>query len=294
MPNLQTRFWFGVLAALCAGAGYGAVLATSKLTYAHGVQPLTLVVLRYVALSVLLGLWLGLRGRFTRVSLGAFGALGFVGLLSYIITVANLNSVRHIPVSLTTLIFYTHPIIVAIVAGAMRRARVGPVEMAATVAALCGLFISLQVSFSSLHPLGILFAGIASLSSVGILLVSDQIMHRIDPIEVAFYMAVTATVLSCASLPLEGGLTLPSTSNGVWLVGFVTIVFMVAITAMFFAIRLIGPMLTSMIMNVEPICAISVAVAFLGEPLPPPLLFGALLVIAAILLMQASQRPAAL
>ena len=279
----------GVFAALCAGASYGSVLALSKLTFAHDVRPLTLVVLRYAALTLVLGLWLGLRRRFTRLSMATIAVLGLIGLFSYIITAGNLNSVRYIPVSLTTLVFYTHPILVAVVSGATGRARVGSVELAAAAAALCGLFITLQVSFESAHPLGIAFACASSLSVLAMFVVSDRVLQRVDPLEVTFYMAASALLISCATLPIEGGITAPSSATGFWLVALVTVLFMVAISATFYAIRLIGPMLSSMMMNVEPLCAITVAVIFLGESTTTTLLVGALLVVSAIVLMQASQ-----
>ena len=85
---------------------------------------------------------------------------------------------------------------------------------------------------------------------------------------------------------------MPHAAAGAFLMALVTLLFVVAITSMFLAIELIGPAPASMLTNVEPLTAIVLAVAVLGEALPLVVAFGAVLVIAAILLMQAARaRP---
>ena len=285
----RARLLFGTLAGLTAGAGYGSALALSRLTYEHGSTPAALSLLRYVALSVVLGAWLAATRRFRRLRLRLLGAMLLLGVFSYMITFFNLTSIVYIPVSLTTIVFYTHPALVVLLMAAVMRIRVNSVELAAVAAAFCGLFIALEVSFTSLHPLGLGLAGASAVTVAVMYVVSNRLLDSTDFIEVTFYMALSAAALSALTLVPEGGLAMPRSFAGGALVLLVTVLFMIAITTMFLSIELLGSVPTSMLTNVEPLTAIAVAVAVLGEPLPVAVGFGAFLVVSAILLMQTSR-----
>ena len=285
----RARLLLGSLAGLTAGAGYGSALALSRLTYDHGFTPAGLSLLRYVALILVLGTWLAATGRFRRLRLRVLGTMLLLGVFSFMITVFNLSSIVYIPVSLTTIVFYIHPALVVLATAALMRDRVNSVEFAAVAAAFCGLFIALEVSFTSLHPLGLGLAGASALTCAVMYVVTNRLLDATDFIEVTFYMAISAALLSALTLVPEGGMAMPESFEGIALVTLVTVIFMIAITTMFLAIELVGSVPTSMLTNVEPLTAIAVAVTVLGEPLPVSVGFGAFIVISAILLMQASR-----
>ena len=285
----RARLILGSLAGLTAGVGYGSALALSRLTYEHGVTPTTLVLCRYVALGVVLGTWLAATGRFRRLRPRLLATMLLLGVFSYVITIANLSAIVYIPVSLTTIVFYTHPALVVILSAAVMRSRVNGVEFAAVAAAFCGLFIALEVSFSLLHPLGLGFAATSAITVTVMYLVSNRLLDSTDFVEVTFYMSLAAALLCALTLLPGGGFALPHSPAGSALVVLVTVLFMIAITCMFLSIELIGSVPTTMLTNMEPLTAIAVAVTVLGEPLPAAVGFGALLVVAAILLMQTSR-----
>lgn len=285
----RARLLLGSLAGLTAGAGYGSALALSRLTYEHGFTPAGLSLLRYVALILVLGIWLAAKRRFRRLRLRVLGSMLLLGVFSYMITVFNLSSIVYIPVSLTTIVFYTHPALVVLATAAVLRIRVNPVEFAAVAAAFCGLFIALEVSFTSLHPLGLGLAGASALTCAVMYVVTNRVLDATDFIEVTFYMAISAALLSAITLVVQSGMAMPDSLDGVAIVALVTVIFMIAITTMFLSIELVGSVPTAMLTNVEPLTAIAVAVTVLGEPLPVAVGFGAFIVISAILLMQASR-----
>ena len=285
----RARLILGSLAGLVAGAGYGSALALSRLTYDHGFTPAGLSLLRYIALILVLGVWLAATGKFRRLRLRVLGPMLLLGVFSYMITFFNLSSIVYIPVSLTTIVFYTHPALVVLATALVLRSRVNPVEFTAVAAAFCGLFIALEVSFTSLHPLGLGLATASSLTCAIMYVVTNRVLDSTDFVEVTFYMSLSAAVLSALTLAVEGGMATSGSLEGIALVLLVTVIFMIAITSMFLSIELMGSVPTSMLTNVEPLTAIAVAVAVLGEPLPLAVGFGAFLVISAILLMQASR-----
>ena len=282
------------MAGLGAGVGYGAALALSRLTYDYGITPPILVLMRYVVLSTGLGLWLVATRRLRRPPLRLLAAMLLIGGLSYLVTFANLSAILYIPVSLTTIIFYLHPALVVVASAVLARGGMNGVELAAVGGAFCGLFVALQVSFASLHPLGLGLAVLSAFSAASIYVLSSRLFRETDFVELTFYMAISATVISAFAMLPEGGWTMPNAPVGAFLMVLVTVLFIIAIISMFLAIELIGPAPASMLTNVEPLTAIAVAVMVLGERLPPVVAFGAVLVVSAILLMQASRaRPPA-
>lgn len=288
----RARLILGTVAGLAAGVGYGAALALARLTYDYGVTPPILVLVRYVVLGVGLGVWLVATRRLRRPPLRRLAAMLLIGGLSYLVTFANLSAILYIPVSLTTIIFYVHPALVVAASALLARGGMDRVEMSAVGGAFCGLFVALQVSFASLHPLGLALATLSAFSAAAIYVLGNRLLRETDFVELTFYMALGATIPSLLSMLPEGGWTMPNAATGVFLMALVTLLFIVAITSMFLAIELIGPAPASMLTNVEPLTAIAVAVAVLGEALPLTVAFGAALVIAAILLMQAARaRP---
>ena len=288
----RARLILGTVAGLGAGVGYGAALALARLTYDYGVTPPVLVLVRYVMLSLGLGVWLVATRRLRRPPLRRLAAMLLIGALSYLVTFANLSAILYIPVSLTTIIFYIHPALVVAASALLARSGMDGVETAAVGGAFCGLFVALQVSFASLHPLGLALATLSAFSAAAIYVLGNRLLRETDFVELTFYMALGATVISALGMLPGGGWTMPNAAAGAFLMALVTLLFIVAITSMFLAIELIGPAPASMLTNVEPLTAIALAVAVLGEPLPLVVAFGAALVVAAILLMQASRaRP---
>ena len=192
------------------------------------------------------------------MSLRILGTMLLLGVFSYMITVFNLSSIIYIPVSLTTIVFYTHPALVVLATAAVMRSRVNPVEFTAVAAAFCSLFIALEVSFTALHPLGLGFAGASALTVAVMYVVSNRLLDATDFIEVTFYMALSAAALSALTLLPEDGMAMPLSLEGTALVALVTVLFMIAITTMFLSIELVGSVPTSMLTNVEPLTAIAV------------------------------------
>ena len=124
------------------------------------------------------------------------------------ITVFNLSSIVYIPVSLTTIVFYTQPALVVLATAALMRDRVYSVEFAAVAAAFCGLFIALEVSFTPSPPRPRPRGSIRTHLRCHVR--GDQSSSGRDRLHRGhFYMAISAAVLSALTLVPEGGMAMP-------------------------------------------------------------------------------------
>src|SRR5262245_46384048 len=122
--RLSVGFGVGLAAFSAATFGFGTTLAV--FAYQGGSNPLTVVLLRTVAVIVVMGLAMALLGRLARLSRRALvGAVWMAGTLTAV-SLGYQGSVAFIPVSLAGLVLYTYPLLVGLIAVASGRDRMTP------------------------------------------------------------------------------------------------------------------------------------------------------------------------
>ena len=94
-------------------------------------------------------------------------------------------------------------------------------------------------------------------------------------------MAIVA-VLALAGVAVQGGFALPDAAAGWWGLAALTFLYGTAFTIMFTVLPRLGVVGNSAIMNVEPIFALVLAWALLGQSIATVQLAGALLVVATV------------
>jgi len=261
-------------------------MVLSRLAYDAGSNALTVLCLRYgcaVPVLVLLlrrrGLALG-RPRRDLIVLWVLGALFWAQTGGY------LASVAWIPISLAVLIFYTYPLLTALLASVVDRAAPGAVQGTAFVVAFGGLVLALEVSFESLHPLGIGLAAGGALAGAIVFVCTSRALARIDTLLTTLHMSIAGLVISTSVAVAAGAFRVPATALGWGALAGAVACFVVFLVAMFSGLRLIGPVRTTMILNLEPPATIVLAMALLGEQLAAQQGIGAALVLGAIVAAQ--------
>ena len=102
-------------------------------------------------------------------------------------------------------------------------------------------------------------------------------------------MASTSMVLLCVAVAGEA-VAWPRSATGWWAVVAVCGLYAIGLVALFTSATRIGPLRTSLIMNVEPVVAISASWLILGQGLAPAQLLGGALVIAGVIGAQMGKR----
>ena len=253
VPSRQAT---GIVVATLVGLCYGTSLVVARMSYDHGAGVVTIAVLRYAILCAILWVWLRLfrGGVSTSKGLG-WSAMG-IGVLAVITALSYLGTIKYIPVSLGTLVFYTNPFFTVILAALFARERSNRIEIAATAVAFAGLIAVLNVSFESLHPLGVVLGLVASLCAAIVFVLSARVMESLDPIRFTFYMALAATLFAATALLFPGAAQIPATTTGLLLLAGAVLLNVGGLLGMFVSVRLIGPVATPMMLNIEPITAI--------------------------------------
>jgi drug/metabolite transporter (DMT)-like permease len=279
----------GLLIAAFVGLAYGSSLVFARLSYDHGTTFFTIIALRYLVLTVVLAVWLRVRGLTLLVPRRLAIRSALIGAIALTTSIAYLASIAYIPVSLATLVFYTHPLLTAVLAGVLLGIRSTRMEIIASVAAFAGLGLVLQVSFDSLHPLGLAFGLFASVSAAIVFILSAPVISAIGSLRFTFYLALTGAGFGCLIAGLTQSVVFPVTGLGWSLLSATVLLNVFGLLGMFVSVRMLGPVATPMVLNLEPITAITLAVIVLGEHLSIAQVGGTAVVIVAILAAQSSR-----
>lgn len=282
----------GVVLALTSATAFGVMPVLTKVVYEDGAEPVGVLAVRFwLAALVLLGL-ARLRGealpRGRRLT--ALLLLGGVGYVAQ--SLSFFFALERISAGLTTLLLYFYPAVVVVLSAVLLRDRPRRLAVVCVVAATVGTALTIGPVGSG-QVVGVAL-GLASALAYSLYILGNSRVRGVGP------FATAATVMgACAvvygTLALVTRPQLPSAASAwVALVGVALIGTVVAVTAFFGALALLGPSDTSVVSTVEPVVSVGVAALVLGEVLSPLQLSGGVLVLIAVgvLARVGSSRPA--
>ncbi len=276
----------------------------SKVVLESGLSSLRLVEIRCAAAAVLFALIAAIRRpsslRIGRREIGFIVVYGTVGLAMvqwlYFVAIARM------PVSVSLLIEFTAPLMVALWVRYVRHEAVRSRVWAALALCLGGLALVARVwSGLTLDGIGLLAAGLAAVSLAAYYLLGERGLGSRDPFSLATWSFTAAALLWTVLLPWWrfpfgrladsaqiAGLHLPV---GV-LVGWVVLLGTVAPFGLVLTgLRLIGAARTGLLGTAEPVIAGLVAWLVLGERLTAIQVAGATIVMCGILLAESARQP---
>lgn len=279
---------------------FGANHVAARLAFNHGLDVATAVTVRSLvtaAVVALLVLWQGVPRRLDprqRRFLLLIGALVAVQSLCLYAAVARL------PVALALLTFNTYPLWTAGFAWLLYRHRPERAVLIAMPVLLVGLALALDVlgAASGLGAagqwsrigVGVAFA-LTAAAVFGAALVLTQ--HEVATVDGRVRTAITmglVGLLALGGVALQGGFHLPTAQAGWWGLALLTFFYGTAFTIMFTLLPKLGVVGSSPIMNVEPVAALVLAWALLGQAIAPVQVVGALVVVGAVMALGLRKR----
>lgn len=288
-PLNRTAFVTLLLLACMFGANHVA----ARLAFNHGLDVATAVAVRSLvtaAVVALLVLWQGvprhLDPRHRRYLLLISGLVAVQSLCLY-------ASVARLPVALALLTFNTYPLWTAGFAWLLYRHRPERAVLLAMPVLLAGLALALDVlgAASGLGAAGQwsrIGAGVAfaltAAAVFGAALVLTQ--HEVAAVDGRVRTAMTmglVGLLALGGVALQGGFHLPTAAAGWWGLALLTFFYGTAFTIMFTLLPKLGVVGSSPIMNVEPVAALVLAWALLGQAIAPVQVVGALIVVGTVM-----------
>jgi len=279
-----------LLVALMMGANHVA----ARLAFNHGVDVATAVSFRSSVTALVVGLLLLLQPPIPlKLTLRhRRGLLAIAALLS-VQSLCLYSAVARLPVALALLAFNTYPLWTALWARLFYGHRPAPHLLRAMPVMLLGLALALDVLGASSGlgaaghwaqiGAGVGFALTAAATFGMVLVLTQHEAGDLDGRLRTFTTMVGVSTIALTSMAWQGGPQLPDAAAGWWGLGALTLLYGTAFTVMFTVLPRLGVVANSAIMNIEPIFALVLAWAILGQTIAPLQVVGGLMVVSMVM-----------
>ena len=275
------RMRAGLIFALVAAVGLGAVTTQAKFVYDAGGNAVTLMAWRFFCSTLLIGLVLVLQRRSVRVAPGNRTGVLSLGVIWSGSMICYLMAVESISVSLAVLILYSYPILVMLVSLFTGRLVGSVLVIGVFAAGFVGIALMLGGGEMTLHPAGLLFALLAAAGAAYTFLKGSSVAPSMDPLVLSFWVNFAGIFLIVPLLP--GGFSMPVGFVGLVCLLGATVSYIIAIVSQFQSLSRLSAARAALFFNLEPVVSILLAVLVLGEMLSWPQWSGAILVIVALI-----------
>ena len=293
MPDAQARRATGLLLALAGATAFSGKAIIVKLAYRHGVDAVTLIMLRMLLalpLFVALAWWAGrgrepLTGRDWRV----VGGLGFCGY--YLASFLDFAGLQYISASLERLILYLNPTLVMLLGWLLFKRRVTRRQLGAFAISYAGILVVFGAELS-LEGRDVLLGSAlvfgSALSYAVYLVYSGQEVQRLGSLRLTGLATSVACVLCIGQYlvlkPVGSALELPAAVW--WLSGLNAGACTFApVLMVMMAIERVGASVTAQAGMVGPVFTILLGVWLLGEPFTLWVALGTALVLLGVTLL---------
>ncbi len=284
-----TAFATLMLIALMMGANHVA----ARLAFDHGLDVATAVAVRSGVTALVVGALVALQGIRPAFTARHRRTLPVIGLLVAVQSLCLYSAVARLPVALALLAFNTYPLFAAGWSALIYRQPPQRRVLLAMPVMLAGLALALDVlgAASGLGAagqwgrigIGVAFA-VAAAATFGLALVLTQ--HEAGDLDGrlrTFSTMALVGALAGAGALAQGGFHWPQAAVGWGALAALTFLYGTAFTIMFTVLPRMGVVGNSAIMNIEPIFALVLAWAVLGQTIAAMQVLGGLVVVATVM-----------
>ena len=283
MPRFSHR-QLGVFLTLASGVAFAVQPVAGQLALDGGASIASLLGWRYALAAFVLGLLArkGLARMPLRTGLLAFA----LGLGLYAADAALFYaSLERTSAPFATLLHYAHLVVVVGAAALLGRERLDARRVAALVGVLLG--VVLVSGGGTPDALGIALALGSAAAYAAYILVSDRLLHSVDPMAFGALLTGGAATAFLVFGSVTGQVAqLGGAAGAAAVVSGALLGSVFALSAFLAGIRILGPGTASLLVTIEVPAGLAFAAVVLGEELSPARLGGAALVVGAIALLQ--------
>jgi drug/metabolite transporter (DMT)-like permease len=293
VPSAANPLWPGLLLAMAGAIAFSGKAIIVKLAYRHGVDAVTLIMLRMLfalPFFVALAWWAG-RGKpaLNRRDWRVIGLLGFSGY--YLASFLDFWGLQYISASLERLILYLGPTLVLLLGRVLFQRRVAPKQLLALALSYFGVLLvfgqELRLEGAD-TVLGAALVFASTMSYALYLVYSGEEVQRLGALRLTGLATSVACLLCIAQYllvrPWHGALQVATPVLWLSLLNATLCTFAPVLMVMM-AIERIGAAMASMAGMIGPLSTIAMSVWILGEAFTAWIAAGTLLVLAGIWLL---------
>ncbi len=281
--------WAAIVFVVYVAACFAMVSVCAKIAFQGGSNALSALVIRSVltlAALIVFFAWrkvpmaLPPRQRYAAWILGIIFCGNNLGMFAALET---------LPAPLAVLIFYTAPIMVALVEWAMGHRKMTAFSVVALLLAFCGLGLALNAGQHAINLAGAAWATFSAVCFTAVLVLSGRLFPSGDSRPRTLHMIAAASVLFVLGSTVSAGFAWPNTSLA-WLgIAGVSLFYALAVTGMFAAVARVGAGRTAQILNVEPVLVVVLSYLILKDAITLTQLAGIALVLASVWALERNQ-----
>ncbi len=276
----------GIALALGSALAFALAPASAKLAFDGGSNALTIVAIRSAAGAVLMLLlvqWAHGSPRLGRSGvLWSLAAGAFYGVTIY----CFIASLAYTTVSVAILIFFLHPLIIALAESVLGAEPISLRKLALAAAVLVALTIAIDPSGEDIDPIGAAFALASAVTMSGMVLLSARASRHASSMQISLVVNLLSALVFAGLATLSGTWVLPLGTTG-WLgIAGTSAALALGLLLFFASLRVIGAVRATMLTNIEPLLSIVVAGILLGERLSMVQWIGAIGVVAGLVLFE--------
>lgn len=276
----------GFALALLAGTFLGSAVAVSRYAYDAGASGIVVAGVRTTLMTFAIAFGLTLTGRSLLLDRRLLPLATLNGVLMAGMTYGNIGAVEFISVGLAALLFFTFPVLIAVIVTVLRLEPSSPWKLFAIVLAFTGLALMLGGSIGDSDWRGVVFSLVAAVATATNAVLVARFFARADVFVMTFnFSAVSLVVLVLIGL-FAAEVRWPETEAG-WAGTIGVAVLQASAMPMYlYAISRIGALKAGMVTNIQPVVSITEAWVLFGELLGALQAAGGALVLAGITVMQ--------
>jgi drug/metabolite transporter (DMT)-like permease len=293
MKPYKSERKIGIAQILLSGLCFGFLGIFGKMAYANGLSPGELLSLRFTFGGLMLLVFLLMtRPQSLKLSNRELGVCAILGILGYaVFSSCYFQALKGLSASLTVLLLYTYPLIVAIGAWLCFSEKIAKDRWLALPLVMVGLVMLIWGDFQVLNPNAILF-GLASAFFYSIyILVSSRFLKNTDALAAVTYIQLSAGAVLTA-IHWREFQRFEDVVAGNWLLlcGMSLISSVFAMSLFLAGLKKLKNWETSVLSTAEPVTGILLAVLLLGESFSPLQIVGASAVLGAFIVIALPKR----
>ncbi|ATW28737.1 DMT family transporter [Candidatus Formimonas warabiya] len=265
----MNHYYQGIVMVLISALGFSLMPTFAKFAYANGVTISTLLFIRFFLAGLLLFIWAAFKSGKIRFTPKDLCGLFFLGAVCYTLQSGfYFSAVKYIPASLTVVIVYTHPAIIAAASSLIDHEPLTKKIIASVTVSFIGLILMLGTTTENINGAGILFALGASVVYAAYVILSNKILKRVPPLVASAYIALSASA---------GWLIWGLSTKGIqfrfqseawpWILGLVILSTVFAMLTFFRGLELLGPTKATILSTAEPLFGVIIAILLFHDHL---------------------------
>ncbi len=283
--------WRDYAPVLTCATAYATSVVCARAAFEGGSNASTVVTLRCLFAVLAIGVAVKLGGVPDRSTARDRRLMLALGLLFAANVYSFYKAVELLRVPLAILIFYVYPLMTGMLSALAGMERLNAPMLVFGLVSLAGLALATGASPETLDPLGVVLALFAGASIALALVVTTRLVPHVDPRRRTFWMMVSTSAALLAALAAGGSFQMPTTMMGRGALAALCIFYPIGLVALFTSATRIGPIRTTVVMNLEPVLAILFSTLLLGQGLSGLQVAGGALVLAGVIGAQLARRP---